>query len=86
MEHFKQELIEYLDYYNNRDGAVTSMACRLHYRQQALFGCLNNFCVEFLSNFFGALTLVLTGIKIPYFYYIYFIFCLITNRTHFLPL
>mgnify|MGYP000105016821 CR=1 FL=1 len=56
MEHFKQELIEYLDYYNNRriKAKLKGLPPAIH-RQQALFGCLNNFCVEFLSNFLGSL-------------------------------
>ena len=40
MEHFKQELIEYLDYYNNR---------RIKEKRKGL----NNFYDGFLSNFGG---------------------------------
>lgn len=41
------------------------------------FSCLNNFCVEFLSNFFGTLQFLSSLIKIiPYFYYICFSFTL----------
>ena len=55
MEHFKLEPIEYLDYYNNRRiGAAKGLPPAIH-RQQALFGCLNNFCFKLLSNFLGSL-------------------------------
>ncbi len=49
MEHFKQELIEYLDYYNNKGLA----AC--HSQTTSPFSCLNNFYFEILSNFLGSL-------------------------------
>ena len=42
MEHFKQELIEYLDYYNNR-------------RIKAKLKGLSNFYFKILSNFWGSL-------------------------------
>ena len=42
MEHFKLELIEYLDYYNNR-------------RIKAKLKGLNNFYFRILSNFLGSL-------------------------------
>ena len=48
MEHFKQELIEYLDYYNNRR---INAACNS--QTTSPFGCLNNFYDEFLSNLWG---------------------------------
>ena len=31
MEHFKQELIEYMDYYNNRRIKASERACRLQF-------------------------------------------------------
>ncbi len=44
MEHFKQELVEYLDYYNNRRirAKRKGLPPAIH-RQQAPFGYLNNF-------------------------------------------
>ena len=52
MEHFKPELIEYLDYYNNR--RIKAKLKGLPPAQTASpFGCLNNFYDGFLSNFGG---------------------------------
>jgi hypothetical protein len=31
LEHFEQELMDYLDYYNNRRIKANQRACRLHY-------------------------------------------------------
>ena len=78
MEHFKQELIEYLDYYNNRKSkAKLNGPAACNSQAASPFGCLNNFCVEFLSNFLGALQFLSSLIKIiPYFYYICFSFTL----------
>ena len=43
MEHFKQELVEYLDYYNNRRIKVKSKGLAACNSQTASpFGCLNN--------------------------------------------
>ena len=52
MEHFKLELIEYLDYYNNRR-IITGRACACNSQTASPFGCLNNFCTRILSNFGG---------------------------------
>ncbi len=48
--------IEYLDYYNNRriKAKLKGLPPAIH-RQQALFGCLNNFYFRILSNFSGSL-------------------------------
>ena len=55
MEHFKQELVEYLDYYNNR-------------RIKAKLKGLNNFYFKILSNFLGSLhaacLLFITGFSV----------------------
>ena len=56
MEHFKQKLVEYLEYYNNhRIKAKLKGLPPVIHRQQALFGCLNNFYQKYLSNFWGSL-------------------------------
>ncbi len=60
MEHFKQELVEYLDYYNNRRIKAKLAACNS--QTASPFGCLNNFCFKLLSNFLGALHVKLRGI------------------------
>ncbi len=54
MEHFKQELIEYLDYYNNRrnQGKTKGLAA-CNSQTASPFGCLNNFYFKILSNFLG---------------------------------
>ena len=56
MEHFKHELMEYLDYYNSRriKAKLKGLPPAIH-RQQALFGGLNNLRLIYLSNFLGAL-------------------------------
>ncbi len=57
MEHFKLELIEYLDYYNNRriKAKLKGLPPAIH-RQQAPFGCLNNFTSEYCLTFWGHFT------------------------------
>ena len=58
MEHFKQELVEYLDYYNNRRiKAKLKRACRLQFTDSKPFRLLEQFCFKLLSNsFLGALS------------------------------
>ncbi len=57
MEHFKLELIEYLDYYNNRriKAKLKGLAACNSEQTASPFGCLNNFYFRILSNFLGAL-------------------------------
>ncbi len=56
MEHFKLELIEYLDYYNNRRIKANLKGLAACNSQTASpFGCLNNFYFKILSNFLGSL-------------------------------
>ena len=56
MEHFKLELIEYLDYYNNRRIKAKLKGLPPAISQTASpFGCLNNFYFKILSNFLGSL-------------------------------
>ena len=56
MEHFKQELIEYLDYYNNRRiKAKLKGLAACNSQTASPFGCLNNFYFKILSNFWGSL-------------------------------
>ncbi|MZT25888.1 IS3 family transposase [Butyricicoccus sp. BIOML-A1] len=43
MEHFKQELIEYLDYYNNRRIRQNERACRLQFTGSKPFRLLEQF-------------------------------------------
>ena len=52
MEHFKEELIDYPDYYNNRriKAKLKGLPPAVH-RQQALSAALNHFCFEILSDF-----------------------------------
>ena len=56
MEHFKQELVEYLDYYNNRriKAKRKGLPPAIH-RQQALSAASTIFTSKCLSNFWGAL-------------------------------
>ena len=56
MEHFKQELIDYLDYYNNRRIKAKLKACACSSQTTSPFGCLNNFYFQILSNFGGHFT------------------------------
>ena len=54
MEHFKQELIEYLDYYNNRRIKAKLKGLPPAILNNKPFRLLEQFfCVEFLSNFWG---------------------------------
>ena len=56
MEHFKLELIEYLDYYNNRRiKAKLKGLAACNSQTASPFGCLNNFYFKILSNFLGSL-------------------------------
>ena len=56
MEHFKQELVEYLDYYNNRRiKAKPKGLAACNSQTTSPFGCLNNFYFKILSNFSGSL-------------------------------
>ncbi len=56
MEHFKQELVEYLDYYNNRRIKAKLKGLAAYNSQTASpFSCLNNFYFKTLSNFSGSL-------------------------------
>ena len=58
MEHFKLELIEYLDYYNNRQHQGKAKGLAACSSQTASpFSCLNNFYFRILSNFLGSLHL-----------------------------
>ncbi len=56
MEHFKQELVAYLDYYNNRrhQGKVKGLAA-CNSQTASPFSCLNNFYFKILSSFWGSL-------------------------------
>ena len=59
MEHFKLELIEYLDYYNNRRIKAKLKGLPPAIPQTASpFGCLNNFYFRILSNFLGSLQIM----------------------------
>ena len=55
MEHFKQELIDYLDYYNNRRIKEKLKGLPPAFQTASPFGCLNNSFFEILSNFLGSL-------------------------------
>ena len=54
MEHFKQELVAYLDYCNNRRIKTEGLAA-CNSQTTSPFGCLNNFYFKILSNFSGSL-------------------------------
>ena len=56
MEHFKQELVEYLDYYNNRRIKAKLKACRLQFTDSKPFRLLEQFYFKILSNFWGHFT------------------------------
>ena len=63
MEHFKRELMDYLDYYKQppyQGKAKRLAACSS--QATSPFGCLNNFCFEILSNFLGSLHLLVCGV------------------------
>ena len=62
MEHFKLELIEYLDYYNNRriKGKAKGLAA-CNSQTASPFGCLNNFYFRILSTFWGHFILSVDG-------------------------
>lgn len=66
MEHFRQELIEYLDYCNNRRSKSTERACRLLFTDAKPFPLTEFFCAELLSNFLRLLQKV-RGRMIPCF-------------------
>ena len=56
---------------------LLTMAAACNSQAASSFGCLNNFCVEFLSSFLGALQFLSSLIKIiPCFYCICFSFTL----------
>ena len=61
MEHFKLELIEYLDYYNNRRIKAKLKGLPPAIQTASPFGCLNNFYFKLLSNFLGALQYFTAG-------------------------
>ena len=46
MEHFKQELVEYLDYYNNRRIEQNERACRLQFTDNKPFRLLEQFLLQ----------------------------------------
>ena len=47
MEHFKQELIEYLDYYNNpQNQGKTARACRCTFTDSKPFRLLEQFLLQ----------------------------------------
>ena len=46
MEHFKQELVEYLDYYNNRRIRANKRACRLQFTDNKPFRLLEQFLLQ----------------------------------------
>ena len=46
MEHFKLELIEYLDYYNNRRIKAKLKACRLQFTDSKPFQLLEQFLLQ----------------------------------------
>lgn len=56
MEHFKRELLDYLDYYNNRriKAKLKGLPPAFH-RQQALSAAQTIFAFKILSNFWGSL-------------------------------
>ena len=54
MEHFKLELIEYLDYYNNRKiKPKAKRACRLQFTDSKPFRLLEQFLSEYCLTFWG---------------------------------
>ena len=61
MEHFKQELTAYLDYYNNHRIKEKLKACRLLFTDNKPFRLLDQFYVQLLSNFFGGTSTFLAG-------------------------
>ena len=54
MEHFKQELVEYLDYYNNRRIRAKRRACACNSQTTSPFGYLNNFYFKYGPDFLGS--------------------------------
>ena len=55
MEHFKQELIEYIDYYNNGRIKARLKSLRLLYTDSKSSWLLNNLSWKYLSNFLESL-------------------------------
>ncbi len=55
MEHFKQELVEYLDYYNNRRIRVTKGLAACNSQTTSPFGYLNNFTSKYGPDFWDHL-------------------------------
>ena len=62
MEHFKQELVEYLDYYNNRriKAKLKGLPPAIH-RQQALSAAWTIFTSEYCLTFWGHFKSTLYG-------------------------